>query len=245
MKYLLCLFAVLAAMVLTSPAASAQEPWADVLSTGRATDWTQAGLPGDIPPDIANSWTQCTANVPGCSGSTTKAIPSCGSSGSGVSPSICGISAALSNCGSNHYVLLAGSAGAAADFYLTGSINLPSNCVLRGGGAAYSRIHAVSSGSYGCNGMWGLVCIIGSNTYANGNCGVWPCPSSFNPVAPVAHTANWTSGYTQGTQQITVDNVTGIVANVTPMYWTNAILGFRGIRAISPAGRRLPGMPAR
>jgi hypothetical protein len=227
MKCVRYFFAILVASISFSAISSGQQPWSGILSAPRATDWTQAGLPRDIPPDVLNSWTQCTANVPGCSGSSTPAIPSCGSSGSGVSPSACGITAALSNCGTNHYVQLAGSSGSPANFYLTGSINLPSNCVLRGGGAAYSRIHAVAAGSYGCNGMWGLVCIIGSNTYGNGNCGVWPCPSGTS-LGGIQHTANWIGNYSQGTTQITVDSDTGIVANVTPIVLDECDLGFSG-----------------
>src|SRR5258708_6761909 len=102
------------------------QAWSGVIAPSRAADWTKAGLPGDVPPDA--SWTQ--------SGST---IVACGSSGSAVSPSTCGITAALAACGTNHYVLLG-----KGDFYLTGSINMPSNCVLRGSGASQTRLHAAS-----------------------------------------------------------------------------------------------------
>jgi hypothetical protein len=183
--------------------------WSGTLAPARATDWTQAGLPGDVPPD--SSWTQA--------GST---ISACGSSGSPVSPATCGITAALAACGTNHYVQLG-----KGDFYLSGSVNMPSNCVLRGGGASLTRLHAASSGSYNCNGMWGFVCIIGSNTYGNGNCGVWPCPPGTS-LGGIAHYANWTGGYSQGSNSITVDSATGIVANVTPIVLDQCDVGFSG-----------------
>ena len=183
--------------------------WSGILATPRATDWTQAGLPGDVPPDA--SWTQAGATV-----------AACGSSGSPVSPSSCGITSALAACGTNHYVKLAN-----GDFYLTGSINMPSNCVLRGGGASQTRVHAASSGSYNCNGLWGFVCIIGSNTYGNGNCGVWPSPPSCS-LGSLQHTANWTGSYTQGSNSITLDSVTGIVVNVTPIVLDQCDVGFSG-----------------
>src|SRR5580693_6101196 len=54
------------------------QAWSGVIAPARATNWTQAGLPGDVPPDA--SWTQAGAT-----------ISPCGSSGSPVSPSTCGI----------------------------------------------------------------------------------------------------------------------------------------------------------
>ena len=206
--------------LLTSPCFG--QAWSGVIAPARATDWTQAGLPGDVPPD--GSWTQ--------SGST---IAACGSSGSPVSPSTCGIAAALSNCGSNHYVLLG-----TGDFYLTGSINMPSNCVLRGAGANQTRLHAVSSGSYNCNGQWGFVCIIGSNTYGNGNCGVWPCPVGTS-LGGITHTANVSSGLTQGSTSIVVDSVAGLVAGVTPIVIDQCDIGFSGNTSNFACGAPLTG----
>jgi hypothetical protein len=198
------------------------QAWSGVIAPARAADWTQAGLPGDVPPDA--SWTQA--------GST---IAACGASGSPVSPSACGIAAALSNCGTNHYVLLG-----KGDFYLTGSINMSSNCVLRGSGANQTRLHAANSGSYNCNGLWGFVCIIGSNTYGNGNCGVWPCPSGTS-LGGITHTANVTNGLTQGSSSITVDNATGIVVGVTPVVIDQCDIGFGGNTSNFACGAPLTG----
>jgi hypothetical protein len=215
------LFPLISILLLVSSFSYGQA-WSGVLAPPRATDWAQAGLPGDVPPD--SSWTQ--------SGST---IAACGSSGSAVSPSTCGITAALAACGTNHYVQLGN-----GDFYLTGSINMPSNCVLRGGGASVTRLHAASSGSYNCNGVWGFVCIIGSNTYGNGNCGVWPCPAGTS-IGGIQNTANWTANYSQGSTTITVDSVTGIVANVTPIVLDQCDVGFSGNTSNFACGAPLTG----
>jgi hypothetical protein len=208
---LLHLFPLISILLLFSSLSYGQG-WSGTLAPARATDWTQAGLPGDVPPD--SSWTQ--------SGST---ITACGSSSSPVSPSTCGITAALTACGTNHYVLLG-----SGDFYLTGSINVPSNCVLRGGGANVTRLHAVSGGSYNCNGMWGFVCLIGSNTYGVGcNAGTrWPCPAGNITTSGISYSANWTGGYSQGSTSIILDSVTGIVVGVTPILLDQCDIGFSG-----------------
>lgn len=97
----------------------------DSISTagGCAVDWTQAGIPGGIP---SGSWTQ--------SGSTITA-----SSGDRAST----INSALASCGTNHYVLLGPGA-----FQVNSSINIPSNCVLRGSGPQSTTINSnITSGA--------------------------------------------------------------------------------------------------
>jgi hypothetical protein len=204
------LFALLGiAFILPRTSNPQQQPWSGIISTARATSWTQAGLPGDVPPD--GSWTQ--------SGSTISAY---GSTSSYASPST--IQTALSSCGTDHYVLLG-----VGDFYLTGGVSVPSNCVLRGSGANQTRIHVNSATSPGCNGYNAIVCIVGSNTYG-GYCSIgtyWPCPSS-DVVSGWQNSANWTSGYSQGSTQITLSNVTGIVVNLTPIVLDECDTGFTG-----------------
>jgi hypothetical protein len=79
-------------------------------------DWADnTGIPGGIPDA---TWTQ--------SGST---INSTGSDQTST------INAALASCGTNHYVLLGGTPASPQTFQVGGSLNVPSNCVLRGGGA--------------------------------------------------------------------------------------------------------------
>jgi hypothetical protein len=110
------LLALLIGKMLLLPAvSSAQQPWSGIVSTARAADWTQAGLPGDVPPDA--SWTQC--------GSTVAAY---GSSSSYASPTT--IQNAINACGTNQYVLLG-----PGSFYISPNVYLKSNMVLRGSGA--------------------------------------------------------------------------------------------------------------
>ena len=198
-----------------APACLRAQSWSGIIASDRAAGWTLAGLPGDVPPDA--SWTQ--------SGST---IAPCGSSGSYVSPAACGIQTQLNSCGTNHFVLLAGSTGSPADFYLSGTPIIPSNCVLRGGGANATRIHYPSSGgSYSCNAE---VCIGNSNFYS-GSClagTIWPCPASDWTNAPTVTTANWTAGYSQGATSITLDSVTGITIGVTPIILDQCDVGYTG-----------------
>ena len=208
-------------MILLVPPCFGQA-WSGILTPARAANWTLAGLPGDVPPDA--SWTQA--------GST---IAACGTTTSPVSPATCGITAALAACGTNHYVLLG-----KGDFYLSGSINLPSNCVLRGSGANQTRLHAASSGSYNCNGQWGFVCIIGSNTYGNGNCGVWPCPVGTS-LGGIPNTANVTGGLTQASTSITLDSVSGLVVGTTPIVIDQCDIGFSGNTSNFACGAPLSG----
>jgi hypothetical protein len=187
---------------------SAQQPWSGIISPARAANWTNAGLPGDAPPD--GGWTQA--------GSTIAAY---GSSSSYASPAT--IQTAINSCGTNHYILLG-----AGDFYLTSGLALASNCVLRGSGANQTRIH-VSAGN-GCNGLGSVVCLSGANVYG-GECnlsGHWNCPAGqFSPGYP--YFANWTGGYSQGATSITLDNVTGMVANQTILVLDQCDTGLTGI----------------
>ena len=197
-------------VLLVLPHAVSAQLYSGVLPAARATDWTQAGLPGDVPPDIANAWTQ--------SGST---VTSCGSSGTPVSPSSCGISSALSGCGTNHYVGLG-----TGDFYLNNGFSIPSNCVLRGAGANATRLHF--SAPFSCSGINSLVCIGNSNYYVGLCTGgtLWPCPNfSYNGATGVA---NWTAKFGQGTSQIVLDNVTGITTNLTPITIDQCDVGYSG-----------------
>jgi hypothetical protein len=151
--------------------------WSGILSPSRATDWSQAGVPGGIP---SGSWSQC--------GPTIAAY---GSSGSFQSPSTIvnamnHTSSGYTGCGANTYVLLG-----PGDFYLNGAIApLKLNSEeLRGSGPTQTRLHwsAGSTCNYGLN-----TCLIGfessDSTYAGSN------PTSYS----------WTGGYAQGATSITL-----------------------------------------
>lgn len=172
---------------------NAQQPWSGIINSQLATDWSGVGQ--TIP---SASWTQ--------NGST---IAACGVSGTPVSPSTCGITSAISGCGTNHYVLLG-----SGDFYLNAGITLKSNCVLRGGGANNTRLHFTADA--GCNGWTAAICMAGSNTYASGS-GCGGCDE-----------ANWTGGLSQGSTQITLSSVTGITTNLTPIVLDQCETGLSG-----------------
>ena len=180
-----------ALLVLLAGSCFAQQ-WSGILNSSLATNWSNVGISGGIP---SGSWTQ--------SGST---IAACGTSGSPVSPTTCGITSAISSCGTNHYVLLG-----SGDFYLTTGISLASNCVLRGNGANNTRLHFPTAVA-GCNGWGAAICMAGSNTYEGGG---------FTATG-------WTAGYTQGTTQITLTSVTGIVTNLTPIILDQCETGLSG-----------------
>ena len=183
-------------------------PWSGVINSPRATDWTTAGIPGGIP---SGSWTQCGAT-----------IAAYGSSGSYASPTT--IQNAINACGTNQYVLLG-----PGDFYLNSGFSLKSNMVLRGSGANQTRLHM--SGASGCNGLGAAACIVGSNTYS-GYClsqgvNMWSCPPG-GYTSGYQNSANWTGSYAQGANTITLDNVSGLVPNVTPIVIDQCDTGFAG-----------------
>jgi len=189
------------------------QSWSGIISSPRATDWTSAGIPGGIP---SGNWTQC--------GATITAYGTTGSPGgpTQINNAIAGTGAGYTGC-STPYVILLGN----GDFYLNAPINLRSNVVLRGGGANETRLHFVSGGSYNCNGMGGVSCIVGSNTWATCTVQKWICPSG-SWSSSLENTANWTGGYAQGATTITLDSVTGIVPNLTPIVLDQCDVGFTG-----------------
>jgi hypothetical protein len=197
------------------------QPWSGIISPARATNWSGAGIPGGIP---SATWTQCGATIAAYG---TAAAPG---SPAAINNAIAGTAAGYTGCKAP-YVILLGS----GDFYLNASINLASNVVLRGGGANSTRIHFPDGGTYDCNGVSGASCIVGSNTYGGGcnPVGVgqtrpWPCPPGQYDTNGISGTANWTKGYSQGSTSITLDDVTGIVPNVTPIVLDQCDTGFVG-----------------
>jgi hypothetical protein len=147
----------------------------------------------------SGSWKQCGAT-----------ITAYGSSGSPASPTT--INSAVAGTGTGYtgctkpYVILLG----AGDFYLNGGITLTSNVVLRGQGANSTRLHFSAVG--GCNGWNAAICVAGSNTYDAGG----------------YTQGNWTGGLGQGSKSITLDNVSGIVVNLTPIVLDQCNTGFTG-----------------
>ena len=195
-------FSLVLMVLIVTPLVVHAQAWSGIISTTRATDWSQAGLPGDVPPDA--SWTQC--------GPT---ISPYGSSGSYASPST--INNALNHtgsgytsCGAHTYILLG-----AGDFYLNGAIQFGSTSydVLRGAGPNVSsgtRLHFSSAGS--CNGFPADICVTGSNS------------SQWGGVTD----ANWTSGYAQNSTTITLSTIGGAIVGVTPIILDQCNTGYTG-----------------
>jgi hypothetical protein len=114
--------------------------WSGIISSRRAIDWSNAGVPGGIP---SGSWTQCSST-----------IAPYGTSGSPASAST--INSAIASCGPNQYVLLGN-----GTFYLNTAIDFAnnSNVELRGGGA--DRTFLIFSGTSGCQSQPAVICLEG------------------------------------------------------------------------------------
>jgi len=151
----------------------------NVLATARATDWTQAGIPGGIP---SATWSQCVNTQ--CATVTN--------AGTSVTPAQ--ISAALSNAPANTYVLLgSGTYNFSSGIIVTGANNVE----LRGSGPTSTKINFTSGST--CSG-------------GNGSCGIsfGSSDSNYSGGSPTAY--NWTAGYTQSSNTVTLSNSAGINA---------------------------------
>ena len=89
----------------------AQQLWSGIISPSRATDWTQAGIPGGLPD---GNWTQCGSTIAAYTGTAAA------------------ISTRIQSCKTNQYVLLG-----PGTFSLSTSIDFGTkgHVVLRGSGA--------------------------------------------------------------------------------------------------------------
>jgi hypothetical protein len=113
----------------------AQYPWSGIISSGRAINWAQAGLPSSYPDGetTPNPWTPPTRTQ--C-GSTL--MPS-----GNATTDLSNISAALSACTAGHYVLLG-----PGSFQWNGYLPLEQNGVsLRGSGAMSTTLSATGGGN--------------------------------------------------------------------------------------------------
>jgi len=180
------------AFLLTIPCAA--QTWSGVISTGRAIDWSNAGVSGGIP---SGSWTQC--------GSTISA---------GASAST--INTAIAACGTNQYVLLG-----AGTFNLTSGLifDVVNNVALRGAGANQTLL--VFTGSASCQGLTALICFESSDTNYYGapsNIANWTAGYSAGSTSlTLSSTTNLAVG-----SPITLDQLddTSVLLNVSGN-WTN------------------------
>jgi hypothetical protein len=136
--------------------------WTGIISSSRAVDWSTSGVLGGLPDA---SWTQCGSTV------TT-------------STSLSALNTQLAGCSANQYVLME-----PGTYNYSGTINIPSNTVLRGSGASSTFI-VETGGSGGCNGMGASIAICGANSSTNAEQNV----------------CDWTAGYSSGTTVITLAN---------------------------------------
>jgi hypothetical protein len=146
---------------------------------------------GVIAPARGTDWSG--AGIPGGipSGSWTQ----CGSTISAYSGNANAINTAISSCGTNQYVLLG-----PGTFTLSSSIAFggKSFVVVRGSGANSTFLVFTSESSAApCN---------TGHTQGIGMCG----PQAYYPALPPPNIYNWTAGYAQGSNQITLSSVTNI-----------------------------------
>jgi len=151
--------ALLFLLLFLIPNAVKAQAWSGVISTGRAIDWSNVGIPGGIP----NRTTQC--------GST---IAPYGSNGAPADAST--INNAIAACPAGQVVSLG-----AGTFYLNTPINWWSvnNVTLRGQGANSTFI-VQSDGGY-CGALTAVVCIEGDNSSVNNEKNVCDWTAGYAP----------------------------------------------------------------
>lgn len=99
------------------------------------------------------------------------------------------INSAIASCPSNQVVFLN-----AGTYNLSSGIDFGGNDNVTLRGAGPSKTFLVFSGDTGCNGLGADICIAGSNSWQGG----------------AENSANWTSGYSAGTTQITLSNASNL-----------------------------------
>jgi hypothetical protein len=144
---------------------------------------------GIIDPSRAVDWSN--AGIPG---GIPNRINICATLNPGATSSQ--INSAIASCPPNQVVYLN-----SGTYNITSGITFAghNNVTLRGAGADQTIL--VFTGGDNCGGLGGDVCVINSTGYYVGTPAVLPGGSN---------AANWTAGYTKGTTQITLDNVSGL-----------------------------------
>jgi hypothetical protein len=136
----------------------------------------------------------------------------CGSTIAAYSGSAATINSALASCGANKYVQLG-----SGTFTLSSNIVFPANTtghlVLRGIGANSTFLQFTGYGTCN-NGTSGTICIQSTD-------GSYPGSGSNTVV-------NWTAGYAQGSTQLTLSSVSGIVLHQTLLFLNQCDTGFSG-----------------
>lgn len=158
---------LLLVIVIGFPVYSRAQSASGIISASRMTNWSSAGIPGGIP----NRTSIC-------------ATIDASTYGNGSSDATAGIQNALNSCSANGVVSLS-----AGTFLINGSIQIPSNVVLRGAGANQTKLSLMGSGSAAVR--------FGAGTSPNGS----------SPLSI-------TGGATQGSTSVTLSTASGISAGM-------------------------------
>jgi hypothetical protein len=128
--------------LLVFPVMVGAQAWSGLLSSSRAIDWSNVGLPATLPDGetTPNPWTpptrtQCGPTVSPSGGDDTAAIQS-----------------ALDSCKSGHYVLLGSGTFKASNVIWMSALN---GVTLRGGGPMSTTLHVTGSGTIAMGGAGG------------------------------------------------------------------------------------------
>ena len=148
----------------------------------------------------STTWTQCGPTIPAYTGSPSIIINALNYSGSGYK-----------KCSANQYIQLG-----AGTFNLSGGIRSVgvSNVELRGMGA--DQTHLIFSSASPCQGGNGT-CLVGFES-----------SDSTYPLMPPANIYNWTSGYSKGTNTITLSSGSNITAKSTWIVLDQCDTGYTG-----------------
>jgi Pectate lyase superfamily protein len=189
-------------MLLLFPALSHGQAWSGILSSSRAIDWSQAGLPATLPDGetTPNPWTPPTRTQ--CTTSACNTV-------SGGTVTAASINAALSSAPAGTYVLIP-----AGSFSMSATIQMVSNVTLRGSGAQATILSGTnftndSGVAWGVEGMGN----IGGETLLTAN------PSKGATSVTVASTSGLTAGHMAMLQQCmtgtSASNATFVTDGVT------------------------------
>lgn len=188
-KWFFCVGPAVCPWPLLPPQPAITGNWSPILNSGRAIDWTKAGVPGEDKTALvlpSASWSQCGAT-----------ISAYGTSGSPASPNT--IINALNHtgtgytgCASSTYVMLG-----TGTFYLANGICVGSNTELRAASPKTTKI--VFSDGSDCAGGTASVGFAGANI-GDGTAIITP------PCGTTQQCANWVEGFAQGSTQILIDH---------------------------------------
>jgi len=184
-RYPLFSFCLVGVIVVIVSRGAAAQAWSPVLPSARAANWAQAGA-GAIPSRTSPASNCATLGTSGQASSFVQSV------------TYQQINSAIASCGSGQVVYLN-----AGTYKLTSGINLQSKSDITIRGAGANQTILVFSDYDGCQGAFAGICM-------NNNDG------EYSAGIPSGHTANWTGTkgvagtYTQGSNSLMLDNVTGL-----------------------------------